>query len=142
MKSKLLFLLAVLAVSFCTALSTVRAVEAMDEKSFQKLMKEVGKTSKSMKDNATTKNAEVVQKDATRVAEIYTQMAGFWKARNTEDAVKWSTESATAAKAAAAAAKAGDWELVKTSWGGVGKNCKACHEKHQDKQEDGSYKFK
>ena len=138
MKTKLLCLLALLAFS----LSTVRAAEAMDEKSFQKLMKEVGKASKAMKDNATAKNAAVVQKDATRVAEIYTQMAGFWKARKTDDAVKWSEDSATAATATAAAAQAGDWDKVKTSWSGVGKNCKACHEKHQDKQEDGSYKIK
>ena len=138
MKSKVFCLLAVMAFSLCT----VRAAEAMDEKAFAKLMKEVGKTAKGMKDNAAAKNAEVVQKDATRVAEIYTQMAGFWKARKTEDAVKWSEDSATAATATAAAAKAGDWELVKSSWGGVGKNCKACHEKHQDKQDDGSYKIK
>ena len=138
MKSKLFCLLAVMALS----LSSVRAADAMDEKAFAKLMKEVGKTAKGMKDNAAAKNAEAVQKDAARVAEIYTQMAGFWKSRKTDDAVKWSEDSATAATATAAAAKAGDWELVKSSWGGVGKNCKACHEKHQDKQDDGSYKIK
>ena len=55
------------------------------------------------------------------MAEIYTQMAGFWKARKTDDAVKWSEDSAVAATATAAAAQAGDWDKVKSSWSGVGK---------------------
>ena len=138
MKSKFFCALAWLAFS----LTTVRAADALDEKSFQQLMKEVGKTAKGMKDNATAKNAAAVEKDAARTAEIYTQMAVFWKARKAEDAAKLSTDSATAASATAAAAKAGDWDKVKTSWGGVGKNCKDCHDHHREKLDDGSYKIK
>jgi cytochrome c556 len=53
-----------------------------------------------------------------------------------------SEDSATAATATAAAAKAGEWDKVKTHWGAVGKSCKDCHEKHREKLEDGSYKIK
>ena len=129
MKTKLL--LGITLVTF--SLITVRAADAMDEQQFKKSMKEVGRIAKGFKDNAQSKNAAAVEKDSARIAEIYTQMAGFWKTRNADDAVKWSTASATAAKATAAAAKAGDWDKVKTHWGAVGKNCKDCHEAHREK---------
>jgi len=138
MKSKLLLFL----VLFAFSLTTVRAAEAMNEQQFQKLMKEVGKAAKGMKDKAQAKDAAAVEKDATRVATIYAQMAAFWKARKVDDAAKLSGASAAAAKATAAAAKAGDWDKVKSNWGAVGKNCKECHDAHREKLDDGSYKIK
>ena len=137
MKIKLL-----LALALAAFVLPSRAADAMDEKQFQKLMKEVGGISKKFRDNAQAKNSAAVEKDAARTAEIYKQMAGFWKARKTDDAARMSEDSASAATATAAAAKAGEWDKVKTHWGAVGKSCKDCHEKHREKLEDGSYKIK
>ena len=137
MKTKLLCALALLAFGF----NSVHAADALDEQQFKKLMKEVGRVAKGFKDNAQAKKADVLEKDSARLAEIYTQMAGFWKERNADDAAKWSTASATAAKATAAAAKAGDWDKVKTHWSAVNKNCKECHEAHREKVGNG-YKIK
>ena len=138
MKIRLLSALALVAFSF----TTVRAAEAMDEKQFQKLMKEVGNVAKQFKDNAAAQKAAVVQKDSARTAEIYKQMAVFWKARKTDEAARLSEQSAVAASATAMAAMAGDWDKVKTSWGAVGQNCKSCHEKFREKLDDGSYRIK
>jgi cytochrome c556 len=138
MKIRLLSSLALIAFAF----STVRAADAIDEKEFQKLMKEVGKVAKGFKDNTQAKNAAVVEKDSAHVADIYKQMAAFWKARKVDDAAKLSDASAAAASATAAAAKAGDWDKVKTSWGVVNKNCKDCHDAHREKLPDGGYKIK
>jgi cytochrome c556 len=138
MKMKTLFALALLAFS----IHTLHAADTLDEKQFQKLMKEVGGVAKRFKDNAQAKNGANIEKDATRTAAIYTQMTGFWKGRQAEDAAKMSEASAAAATATAAAAKAGEWDKVKASWGAVGKNCKDCHDKHREKLEDGGYKIK
>jgi len=138
MKIKLLSAFALVAFSF----TAVRAAEAMDEKQFQKLMKEVGNVAKQFKDHSAAKNAAVVAKDSARTAEIYKQMAAFWKARMTDEAAKLSEQSAAAAGATAMAAKAGDWNKVKSSWGVVVQNCKSCHEKFREKLDDGSYKIK
>ena len=119
MNSKILCLAALVAFSG----TALRAAEALDEKGFQKLMKEVGKAAKDSKNNQQAKNAAVVEKDSARVAEIYMQMAAFWKARKADDAVKVSEESAAAASATAAAAKAGDWTKVNASWKTVNQNC-------------------
>ena len=138
MKSKFLYAFALFAFSLVTA----RAADALDEKQFQKLMKEVGNVAKDFRNNSQAKNAAVIEKDAARTAEIYKQMAGFWKARKVDDAAKWSEQSSAAAGATAAAAKAGDWDKVKSSWSTVGRNCKECHDTHREKLPDGGYRIK
>ena len=129
-------------VLICFASVSVRAADGLDEKQFQKLMKEVGKVAKDFKANLDAKNADAVTKDSARVGEIYTQMTGFWKSRNADDAAKWSNESSTAATATATAAKAQDWDKTKQHWNAVMKNCKSCHDARREKLDDGSYRIK
>lgn len=124
------------------SLTAVRAADALDEKAFQKHMKAVGQANKNFKGNFESKNAAALEKDGAAVAESYRAMASFFKARKNDDAVKWSDDSAAGAAGAAKAAKAGDWDKVKSQWGGAGKNCKACHDKYREKLDDGSYKIK
>ena len=119
----------------------VRA-DTLNEESFQKLMKEVGAATKRFKNEMVARDATGLTKDATRVADIYKQMAPFWTARKAEDAAKWSQESSSAAMALAADAKKGDWAAVKNGTQGVFKNCKSCHDSYREKTPDGSYKFK
>jgi cytochrome c556 len=119
----------------------VRA-DTLNDESFQKLMKEVGTATKRFKNEMVAKDATGLTKDATRIADIYKQMAPFWTARKAEDAAKWSQESSAAAMALAADAKKGDWAAVKTGTQGVFKNCKSCHDTYREKLPDGSYKIK
>jgi cytochrome c556 len=130
--------LATLAIASLTGL----AAEKMDETKLQKSMKEVGDAAKRFKKNQDEKNADQMAKDAQRIAEIYHETIAFWKERKMDDAVKSSQESEAAAKAAAIAAKAGDWEKVKANVQGLMKNCKSCHDSHREKLEDGTYRLK
>ena len=139
MKPSLLLLLAATVVLVARP---ALAAPPLDEKSFQKLMKEAGDIAKRLKGNQEEKNAAQMAQDATRLADIYQETAPFWKARKVEDAAKWSAESETSARAAAAAAKAGDWVKVKTDFGATMKHCKDCHEAHREKLDDGSYRIK
>ena len=138
MKTKLLCALALISFS----VSLVLAADALDEKGFQKHMKSVGKIAKDFKGNFDSKNAAAIEKDATTTAEAYKAMTAFWKARKTDDAAKLSEASGAAAVMTAAAAKAGDWDRVKASWGVVNKNCKDCHDAHRAKLPDGGYRIK
>jgi cytochrome c556 len=138
MNKKLLFGFVLFAFSF----ATIQAADSLDEKQFQRLMKQVGKAAKDFKGNFEAKNSAVIEKDATAAAAAYKQMAGFWTARKADDATKWSEASATAATATAAAAKTGDWEGVKTHWNAVNKSCKGCHDAHREKLPEGGYKIK
>src|SRR5204863_6481208 len=116
--------------------------DTLNEDSFKKLMKEVGGATKRFKDEMAARDAAGLSKDATRISEIYKQMAPFWTARKADDAAKWSQESSAAAMALAADAKKGDWAGVKNGTQGVFKNCKSCHDTYREKLPDGGYKIK
>jgi len=125
-----------------TATALIVRADTLNEESFQKLMKEVGVATKRFKNEMVAKDAAGLNKDATRIADIYKQMAPFWTARKADDAAKWSQESSAAAMALAADAKKGDWAAVKNGTQGVFKNCKSCHDAYREKTADGGYKFK
>ena len=114
----------------------------LDEKGLQQAMKDTGKASRTFKKNMDDKNAVEMEKAASSVAALTQQTVAFWKGRKVDDAAKWSQESATAAKTAADAAKAGDWDKVRASIQTVQKNCKNCHDAHREKVEDNVYKIK
>ena len=139
MNSKLILPLVILLFAHA---SPILAADALDEKGFQKLMKEAGDIAKRFKGNQEQKNGAELAKDTGRLAEIYKATTPFWKNRKVDDAAKWSGESETSARAAAVAAKAGDWDKVKTDLGATMKNCKNCHEAHREKLDDGTYRIK
>ena len=116
--------------------------ESLDDAAFKKLMKEVGGAAKRFKGGVESKDGAQVSKDAARVSEIYKQMAPFWKERKSDKGVKWSDESSIAAAALADSAKKGEWDTVKINMQGVMKNCKACHDAHREKLDDGGYRIK
>jgi cytochrome c556 len=124
------------------SVGSIRAAEALDEKQFQKLMQEIGDTSKRFKTSIENRDSIQLTKDATRLAEIYQQTVPFWEQRKAQDAAKWSKESATASAALASAAKAKDWDKATLHLREVGKNCKTCHDAHREKRDDGTYRIK
>lgn len=124
------------------ATASLAPAETLTDEGFQKLMKEVGAASKRFKNEMVAKDAAGLTKDATRIAEIYKQMAPFWTARKAEDAAKWSQESSAAGMALAADAKKADWAAVKNGTQAVFKNCKSCHDSYREKLPDGGYKIK
>jgi len=132
----------ILSLGLVVALPLVAGAETLDEKKFQKLMKEVGDANKRFRAAIESQDSAQVSKDAARVSEIYKEMTGFWQQRKSEKAVKWADDSASAAALAATAAKAKDWDKVKLHLQDVTKNCKACHDVHREKLEDGSYRIK
>ena len=124
------------------ATASLAPAETLTDEGFQKLMKEVGAASKRFKNEMVAKDAAGLTKDATRIADIYKQMAPFWTARKADDAAKWSQESSAAAMALAADAKKADWAAVKNGTQAVFKNCKSCHDSYREKLPDGGYKIK
>jgi cytochrome c556 len=119
----------------------VRA-EILDEKQFQKLMKEVGDTNKRFKAGIDGQDSAQVSKDAARISEIYKEMEPFWRKRNSDKAAKWAGDSATAAASVASSAKAKDWDKVKLHYQDLTKTCKSCHDVHRERLDDGTSRIK
>jgi len=114
----------------------------VDEKGFEKSMKELGEIARRSRATQENKDAAQMEKDAAALVRIYESTLSFWKERKAEDAIKWTEESSAAAKKVHAAMKAGNWEDVRANFQGVMKNCKSCHEVHREKLDDGSYRLK
>jgi len=115
--------------------------EPLTEQTFPELMKEANAANRRFRTTVAAEDAATVGKDAKRIAEIFTLMAAFWQSHKLEKAVKWSEESAAAAKAVAASVEAKDWEKVREQVRGITANCKNCHDVHREKVGD-DYKIK
>ncbi len=135
MKLSLVLLLAVFTVF-------AAAPQTPEEQEFAGWMKTAQATAGSLRKNIEAKAAEDVAKDAAKMEEVFKKSEEFWTKRNTEDAVKWSQQSQSAAKEVAGAAKSGDWEKASASLRNVMGNCAACHNAHREKLPEGGYKIK
>lgn len=79
---------------------------------------------------------------AEKIGGIYENMIGFWRQRNSEDAVKLSTEGKAAAVELASAAHADDADKAAAAFARLGGTCKGCHDAHREKTPEGKYKIK
>lgn len=85
-------------------------------------------------------------REAVRYAEylggIYESMIGFWRQRNTADAIKWSEQGKAAAVELASAAYAGDSEKAAAAFKAVNDTCQSCHNAHRERVGEGKYRIK
>ncbi len=109
---------------------------------YEKLMKDLGDTNKKLRPAIQSKNADDAAALGAHLVEIYKETVPFWEKRKAEDAVGFAKESLAAATDLTAAAKAGDWTKASDAGKTLGKNCKACHEAHREKDADGKNKIK
>ena len=108
------------------------------------IMKDVAATQQSLRMNLIAKSAADVEKDASKLQNLFTQAGGIFKALKAQDAVDWAKGNADAAGAIVKAAKASDFDAATASAGTIQKSCKACHDVHREEVTPGSkqYKFK
>jgi cytochrome c556 len=137
---KLMKLSLVLLFAVFTALAA--PPRAQEEQEYAGWMKSVQATVGSLRRNIEGKAAEDVSKDAAKMEDLFKKSEDFWAKRKTEDAVKWSQQSQTAAKEIADAAKGGDMEKAAAGMKSLMGNCAACHGAHREKVPEGGYKIK
>jgi cytochrome c556 len=118
------------------------AAPSQDEKEFEGWMKATGATVGSLRKNVEGKTNEGAAQDAEKLAGIFKSVEGFWQARKTEDAVKWSQQAQTVANEIAAAAKGGESEKAVASLKTLMSTCSACHTAHRERLPEGGYKIK
>jgi hypothetical protein len=104
-------------------------------------MKATGTASDDLK-KMEQKTGEQAMRRAERIGGVYESMIGFWRQRNTSDAVKWSEEGKAAALQLATAAYSGDAEKAKAAFTALNGTCRSCHEAHREKIADGKYRMK
>jgi Cytochrome C' len=128
---------------FTAALLLAAGLTAVAEEypEFVTWMKTTGTASDELK-KMEQKTGEQAMRRAERIAGAYENMIGFWRQRNTSDAVKWSEDGKAAAMQLASAAYANDAEKANAALKALNGTCRSCHEAHREKIADGKYRIK
>ena len=112
-------------------------VFAQSDSEYQSWMKTVGATNQSLQKNLAAKNTAGVAADATKLAETFKEVEGFWQKRNTTDAVNFARQAQTAAAAVSKAATSGNMEQAAADAKTLAAACGECHMTHREKADSG-----
>ena len=110
---------------------------AQSDPEYQSWMKTVAATNQSLQKNIAAKNASGVSEDATKLANTFKEVEGFWQKRNTTDAVNIAKQAQTAAAAVSKDATSGNMEQAATDAKTLAAACGECHMAHREKADSG-----
>ena len=110
---------------------------AQSDPEYQSWMKTVAATNQSLQKNLAAKNASGVSEDATKLANTFKEVEGFWQKRNTTDAANIAKQAQTAAAAVSKDATSGNMEQAATDAKTLAAACGECHMAHREKAESG-----
>ena len=111
-------------------------------RSHDQIMKDVNVTFAALKKNIDSSSAAAVREDAAKLSGLFKEVEVFWTPLRSKTAVEAAKRVQTAAEEIAAAAKANDLKLADATYGGIGKTCKACHDRHRVQMPDKSFKIR
>jgi cytochrome c556 len=104
-------------------------------------MKKIGPTCSALGKKITAKDP-TSSADAKQLAQDFSDVHKFWKAKKSTDAVDF-TKSATAEfKNISKLTAAGKWDEAGAAFKKATANCAGCHKAHREKAADGSYSVK
>jgi hypothetical protein len=110
---------------------------AQSDAEYQTWMKTVATTNQSLQKNLATKNAAGVSADATKLADTFKEVQGFWGKRNTSDAVNFAKQAQMAAETVAKDATAGNMDQATADAKELAATCGQCHMAHREKGDSG-----
>lgn len=112
-----------------------------DLKAYQEWMQEAGAAVAAIKKTMET-DLEQIQKDASRLIELFDQVQAFWIRRDVDDAQEWALNVQDYADDLLEAAEDDEKEAAAAAFKTMTENCAACHAAHREKLPDGSFRIK
>jgi cytochrome c556 len=109
---------------------------------YVKLMRQIAPTAQGVAKKVEAKDHAGIAADAASLRALFAEVETFWKARKTEDAVKFAAAAQAAATEMETAAKAGNESGIQAARKTLTGQCQACHTAHRDKMADGSWGIK
>lgn len=110
----------------------VAAAFAQQSRPYNQIMKDVGTTFASLKQNLDANSAAAAAADAAKLEGLFTETEAFWAPLDTQDAVKFAKGAREAASAVGTAAKSNDMKAAQASYSVIQKNCGNCHFAHRE----------
>jgi hypothetical protein len=123
-----------------TALLTV-SLRAQTARPYDEVMKEVGSTYTTLKQNLDMQNPQSAQ-DAAKLQALFKEVEDFWARYDTRDAIEASQGAANAFAALAESVKVNNFQQALTTYTAAGRFCASCHSVHRVQAADQSYLIK
>ncbi|HTS68888.1 MAG TPA: hypothetical protein VMO17_07880 [Terriglobia bacterium] len=123
-------------------LFVVVAAWGQSEGEYRKWMQTAGATVGSLKKNLDAKNAEAAAADAKTLHSVFAQVHAFFKAKQSEDAMKFAMGASDGFDKIAQQSSAGKFDEASATFKETTANCGGCHSAHREKASDGSFRIK
>jgi hypothetical protein len=118
------------------------AVGAQSDADYQGWMKSNGMAVGSLNKNIMAKSSDGAAMDAKTLADNFSKVGAYWKAKNVDDAVKFAADAQAGFAKVAQLAAAGNFDDAAAAMKMAQANCGGCHMAHREKAPDGSFKMK
>ncbi len=112
---------------------------AQDDAAYSGWMKAINTSMRPLGAAVQAKDTAAATTEANKVAAAFTDVAAYWTAKKTDDAIKLATTARDAAKTLAAATDADAQAAALTTLRGT---CMACHSAHRESVGPGQFKIK
>jgi len=109
---------------------------------YDQIMKDVGATFAALKKDIDSKAEQDAQQDATKLSALFKEVETFWMPLRSKEALEHAKNMQGIAQNIVGAAKADDLKRADTLYAGIGKTCKACHDRHRVQMPDKSFKIR
>ena len=106
------------------------------------IMKDVNAAFAALKKDIDSNMAAQAQQDAMKLSDLFKEVEVFWSPLRSKSAVDAAKKVQAVAEDVANAAKTNDLKRADALYGGIGKTCKACHDRHRVQMPDKTFKIR
>ena len=140
--SALALLVAAAVLSAQAAVPAQTAKPPMSDEAYEKTMKEIASTWRSLQFNNKAMNHADGEREAKRLAAWFREVQTYWEAKKAADAVAFAKTAVTAAEDIAKSSMSMDMTVLAAAEKSLAGACQGCHMAHRQQMPDGSFRIK
>ena len=114
----------------------------MSDEAYEKTMKQIGSTFRSLQINNKVMNHADGEREARRLAGWFRDVQSYWEAKKVEDAAMFARTAVKAAEDIEKSSTAMNMEVLQTAEKTLAGTCQGCHMAHRERLPDGSFRMK
>ena len=125
-----------------TGLSSQAPTPPMTDETYEKTMKQIGSTFRSLRFNNEAMNHTDGAREARRLGAWFADVQSYWEAKRANDAVGFAQQAVGAAQEIEKASTLMDMGVLENAENALAAACESCHMAHRETLADGSFRIK
>jgi hypothetical protein len=114
----------------------------MSDAAYEKVMKEIGSTFRSLQINNKVMNHADGEREARRLATWFRDVQAYWEAKKVEDAAGFARSAVAAAQQIEKSSAAMQMDVLQDAERTLATACESCHKAHRERLPDGSFRIR